>query len=112
MSKESVNALGKAMKSKKWTRVTDNKLRGAYGETDFDNKTIRVNKEKSKKSPLYKRPVTKGARKYPDVLATMVHEEYHKNHPKATEKETIKAERRTVKKMKPAQKKKLYSRYT
>lgn len=100
----------KQSKPKGWTYKTDNKLRGAYGETDFNTKTIKINKKRSKESPLYKRPVTKGAKKYPDTLATIVHEEYHKNHPKATEKTTHKAERRIVSTMSSKQKKRMYSK--
>lgn len=113
MDKALVDRLGKAMKSKPkgWTNKVDDKMRGAYGETDFANRTIRINKKKSKTSPMYKRPVNKGATKYPDVLGTIVHEEFHKNNPNATEKETRKAERRLVKRMSPAQKKKAYSRF-
>lgn len=112
MDNSLVDNLGKAMQSKKkWTRKIDPKLRGAYGETDFANKTIRVNPKKSKENPLYKRPVTKGASKYPDVLATMVHEELHKDNPKATEKQVRKMERAKVATMSPKQKKRVYSRY-
>lgn len=109
-----VKNLGKAMKSRKkgWTRTVDNKMRGAYGETDFENKTIRINKKKSKERPLYKRPVNKGATKYPDVLATMVHEELHKNNPNATEKAVRKMERLKVVSMSKKQKQRTYSRFT
>lgn len=97
--------------NKSWSRVVNNKLRGSYGQTDYANKTITINKKASKKDPLYKRPVNKGATKYPDVLATMVHEEYHRTHPKATEKQTRKAERRLVASMTPKQKQRMYGRY-
>lgn len=113
MSKELVSNLGRAMRTKKrgWTHTVDNKMRGAYGETDFENKTIRVNKKKSKERPLYKRPVNKGASKYPDVLATMVHEELHKDNPKMTEKDVRKAERAKVARMSSKEKKRVYSRF-
>lgn len=112
MSQRLVKDLGKAMRSKTWTHKTNNKMRDAYGETNFATSTIRINKKKSKNSPMYKRPVNKGAKKYPDILGTIVHEEFHKNHPNATEKETRKAERRAVTTMTPAQKRKAYSRFT
>lgn len=111
MSKKLIKDLGAAMQSKGWTRRVDNKLPGAYGETDFQNKTIRVNKKKSKQTPLYKRPVNKGASKYPDVLATMVHEELHAAHPDATEKNVRKMERSKIKRMSPKEKKRTYSRF-
>lgn len=98
-------------KNTKWKRKVDNKLRGSYGQTDYVNKTITINKKASKKDPLYKRPVNKGAKKYPDVLATMVHEEYHRAHPKATERTTRKAERKLVASMTPTQKRRMYGRY-
>lgn len=109
-----VSNLGKAMRSKPkhWTRVVDNKMRGAYGETNFDTKTIRINKKKMKKAPMYSRPVNPGATAYPEVLGTIVHEEAHRKDPKATEKEIRKRERKLVTTMTPKQKKKAYSRFT
>lgn len=109
MSNKNVEGLGKAMRST-WKYKKDNKLRGAYGDTNFGTKTIRVNKSLAKKRPLYKCAVNEGASKYPDVLATIVHETYHKDHPKATEKQTRKAERKIVSKMSPKQKQKMYSK--
>lgn len=101
----------RAPAKKQWSRKVDNSLRDAYGETDFAKKTIVVNKKKSKEQPLYKRPVNKGATKYPDVLATMVHEELHKDNPKMTEKDVRKAERAKVSRMSPKEKKRVYSRF-
>ena len=60
-------------KSKKWKRVTDNKMRW-YGDTDENKKIIRINKSKKKNT------------KPGDIIDTIVHEEMHKIHPKMSEK--------------------------
>lgn len=111
--KKSVKKLGKAMRvaADGWTRSVDNKMRGAYGETDLAKKHIRINKKISKNRPMYKRPVNKGASKYPDVLGTIVHEEYHKNHPKATERTVRTKERSIVKNLTSKQKHEVYGKY-
>lgn len=94
----------------KWVRIVDNKMR-YYGETDFEKKKIRVNKKKSKKNPMYKRPVNKHASRYPDLLGTIVHEETHRKHPKMRERTVRKIERRMVKKLTKKQKRKYYNLY-
>lgn len=109
MKKSNVDRLGHAMK---WTFKNDHKLRGAYGETDFKKKTIRVNRKRARLDPKFKRPVNKNATKYPDVLATMVHELHHATHPKATERQTIKAERRKVATMSKKEKRRVYSLFS
>lgn len=95
---------------KQWKRCVDNKMK-CYGETDFDKKKIRVNKKKSKTNPFRKRPVNKGAHKYPDILDTIVHEELHRKNPKMKEKDVRKMALALVKKMPPSQKKKYYAKY-
>lgn len=104
--------LKRAMKNRPYKRIVNNKMRGLYGETDTNAHIIRINKTLAKKHPLYKRPVNKGASKYPDVLGTIAHEEYHAKHPKATEKTVRRKERVIVKKMSPAQKKRMYGRFS
>lgn len=111
MSSDGQEMLKSAMAGKPWKRVVDNKMRGLYGETDFDKRRIRINKRNSKKKPMYKRPVTKGAKKYPDVLGTIVHEEYHRKHEGATEKTTYRKERQIVRNLTPEQKKRFYRLY-
>lgn len=80
-----------------------------YGETDDKKRIVRVNKRLSKKSPLHKRPITKGAKKYPEVLDTIIHEMHHEKHPKATEKETYKATHKKIRTMSKHAKSKMYN---
>jgi len=67
------------------------------GDTDFEKKLIRINPKKSKKKS------GRGG-----VIDTLVHETYHADHPKATEKATYKAVPERLKKMDSAQKNRLY----
>lgn len=80
---------------KKWKRKTDNKMH-AYGDTDLEQKVIRVNKKKSKKGG-------KG-----EVLDTIVHEAYHAKHPKAHERTTRKKTKNIIKHLNKKQKKSYY----
>ena len=91
--------LRKAIAMKKsWSHVTDNKLRGAYGETDYEKQRIRVNKKKHKKDKEL-------------LLDTIVHEEIHKKHPKMKEKNVKKLAASKTKKMSTKTKKRHYSLY-
>ena len=96
--------------AKEYKKVVDNKMR-YWGDCNFQKKVIRVNRKKSRKDPLRVRPINKHARRYPDVLDTMVHEENHANHPKMHEKNIRKKTLRDIKKMTRKQKQKIYSRY-
>ncbi|MGH7249395.1 MAG: hypothetical protein ACREGC_00290 [Minisyncoccia bacterium] len=82
-------------------RKVDNKMR-SFGDFNEATGKIRINKKMSKKNK-------KG--NYPELLDTIVHEEYHKAHPKATEKKTYKVTKRIVKKLSRKAKNKLYARY-
>lgn len=90
-----------------WRYKTDNKLRGAFAETDFAKKTIRLNKKKHKAKRSFS-----GERKNPDgtesLLNTIVHEREHVRDPKATEKQVRKRARLKLKKMSTRQKQKAY----
>lgn len=90
---------------KKWKYKIDNKLRGAFGETDLDNKVIRVNAKKHKKKG-YNIP-----KKDNSVINTMVHEDLHKKHPRMTEKMVRKLTRTKLATMGPAQKARLRSKF-
>lgn len=83
---------------KKWKRKVDNKMKDC-GETDYDKKTIRVNKKVSKKE-------MRGG-----VLDTIVHEEMHKKYPNMKERTVRKKTPKKVAKLYPKAKKKLYSLY-
>ena len=65
---------------KQYKRKVDNKMH-AYGETDLEKKTIRINKSKKKNSPG-------------DVADTILHEKLHILHPKSMK--TIFAKRQHV----------------
>ena len=98
------------MAHKKYKRTVDNRMHG-YGEIDWNKKTIRINKKRSKKDPMHKRPVNKKAHKYPEVLDTIVHEEMHRKHPKMHEKTVRKTTKKLMKKMSRKQKRKHYNLY-
>lgn len=90
------------MKKKKYKRVVDNKMRG-YGDIDFDNHIIRVNKKRSKE---YSKKNKKAG-----VLDTIVHEETHRKHPRMHEKTVRKKTKKAVKKMSQSQKNREYKKY-
>lgn len=88
-----------------WKRVVG-KVRGGFGETDFDKKTIRIDKSKHKNKALYDVP-----KKDSSLINTIVHEEMHRQNPKMTEKQVRKRTRLKVKKMSKKLKVKMYSKY-
>jgi hypothetical protein len=83
---------------KKWKRVVDNKMRGAYGETNFETQTIRINKTKHTKDNAL-------------LIDTIVHEEIHRLHPKMHEKTVRKLAAKKVETMSQKTKNRYYSRY-
>lgn len=106
-----LDLLTKGMNPKRWKFRVDNKLRGAYGQTDFDTKTVLINKKKHKDKKMLAKE-----RKYhrlPDgtesIIDTIEHELGHVRNPKASEAKVEKAATRRVAKMSPAQKKKTYA---
>lgn len=92
-------------KTKKWKFLTDNKMKGAYGETDFDKKVVRINKKRHKKAP------SDGiSKKDNTIINTIVHEDLHVKHPKMKEKVVRKKASKKVSKMGTKAKKKMYSK--
>lgn len=89
-----------------WKHVFKKK-KGIYGETDFEKKTITINKAKHKNIKKDK-SIVKASR---TMIDTMVHEEMHKNHPKMHEKTVRKLTPKKVKRMSKRSKKKLYNKY-
>lgn len=83
-------------KKKQWKRVVDNKMKW-QGDTDLENKVIRINKKKSKKKS--------------SVLDTIYHENYHKDHPKAHEKTVYKKTKENLKRLSRKKKQKLYNQF-
>jgi len=93
-------------KSKKWKYLVDNKLKGAYGETDFEKKTVRVNKKR------HKGKLSKGfSKKEGSLINTMVHEDLHVKHPKMAEKKVRKVAKKKVEKMGAKAKAKLRAKF-
>jgi hypothetical protein len=90
---------------KAWKYLTDNKLKGAYGETDFEKKVVRVNKKRHKKGPKWGI-----AGKDNTILNTIVHEDMHVKRPKMKERDVRKATRKKVAKMDKRTKKKYYNK--
>lgn len=95
--------------SKKYKYSVDNGMR-YFGETDTDRKTVKINKRMSKSTTLTgAKRKNSPDRRYPGVLDTIVHERYHAEHPKATEKTTYRKTKQMVKRMGRKAKQKAYS---
>lgn len=82
--------------------VVDNKLRGAYGESDFDTGVIRVNKKRHFQKGYQRINPTKDG--HENLASTVQHELLHFKHPKAHEKTIRKMEKQTIARM-PAKRK-------
>lgn len=93
---------------KKWKYQQDNKMRGAFGETDYDKKLIRINKKRHKSKSAAKISPKKNGDEH--LGKTIYHEELHRKHPKWTERKVRQHEKKDWKKLTPAQKKKYYSK--
>lgn len=90
-----------------WKIKIDNRLRGAYGETDYEKKIIRINKKRHKSTRHMRiTPNKDGSEK---LIATLHHEVNHVLHPKKREKTVRKEEKTFLKKGTQKAKKKLYS---
>lgn len=103
--------LAKGMNPKRWKYKTDNKMRGAFGETNFNTKTIRINKKKhtDKKLLAKERHYNRNPDGSEKIIDTIVHELEHKRDPKATEKQVVKRAKKKTAKMSTLQKKKIYA---
>lgn len=88
--------------------VVDNKLRGAYAESDLDKGTIRVN-VKRHYAKGYKRinPAKDGHEK---IYSTVAHELLHFKHPTMTEGNIRKLEKKTTRHMSSKKKANLLSK--
>ena len=96
---------------KKFAFKVDNKLRGAFGETDFDKRTIRINKKKHKEAKKAgKSPYVGLSKKELTLLNTIVHEDMHRKHPRMTEKEVRKKTRAVIERMSTARKQAMYKK--
>ncbi len=85
----------------------NNKLRGAFGETDLNTGTITINKKMH--AAAKKNPKKYGlSKKETTILNTIVHENMHVKHPKMHEKTVRKLTKKKVAHMTPTAKKKAY----
>lgn len=83
-------------------KVTHKKAGRIKGETDVKNKVVTIHKG------AHKGPKTQFGNR---IINTILHEEHHAKHPKATEKETYKAANAKERTIAPKTKKKLYAKY-
>ena len=97
-----INGVLGPKRRKKFTIKTDNRLKGAYAETDLDRGTIKINRKRHRTKPLHKR-------RYPEIADTIYHESLHVQHPKMTEREVRKRTHRAMKRMSKKKKAALYS---
>ena len=94
---------------KGWKIRKDNKLRGAFGEADFNKRVIRINKKKHRKNANVKHMV-RNRDGSENLAVTIQHEINHVRHPKMGERSVEKLARAMVSKMGPKQKQHLYSK--
>lgn len=80
-----------------WEYRIDDKLKGAFGETDFSKKRILINRKLHKK-------------RKESIIDTLVHETMHKNHPRMKEKTVRKRTPAVLSRMSERSKRKLYSK--
>lgn len=92
------------MKKDGYRRVIDNSMKW-LGDTNTENKVIRINKAKHHKLAM------KQTKRKAELLDTLIHEEYHAKHPGALEKTVYRKTPKIVKKLSTKQKQKLYSRF-
>jgi len=84
---------------KGYKHKVNNKLK-VFGKTDFDKRTISINKKKAKKSPA------RG-----ELLDSIVHEHTHARHPRMAEKTVRKVTATMLPTLSRKQKKKYYAKY-
>jgi hypothetical protein len=92
-----------------WKYKVDNRMK-AFGYTDYDTKTIRVNKKKheaAKKNPKYYRAYSK---KELTLVNTVVHEDLHRKHPRMTEKDVRKKAKHIVERMSKSRRQAMYKK--
>ena len=85
--------------------VVDNKLRGAYAESDLDKGTIRVNVKRHFEKGYKRVNPTVGGDE--NLASTILHENLHFEHPNASESSVRKMEKSKFKKLSVARKKQL-----
>lgn len=87
--------------------MLDNKLKGAYAESDLDTGLVRVNKKRHYQKGVQRINPTKDG--HENLTSTLYHEKLHFKHPNARERTIRKMEKRGMKTMSPIAKRKLLS---
>ena len=87
------------------------KHKSLYGETDFQKKTIGVNKAFHKSKGNHRGDIKKNKDGSASLIDSMIHEEIHAKHPKMLEKTVRKVTPRKVKKMSKKEKQKEYNKF-
>lgn len=91
------------------TRIVDNKLKSAYGETNTETKTIRINKKAHKRMDLKR--INRNPNGTESLVDTIVHEEMHANHPKMHERTVRKKAKKVVQRLSQKQKSTIRNKY-
>lgn len=94
-------------RKKNWVVKRDDKMRGAFGETDYEKKVIRINVKRHKSSAPKIAPKDNG---HEHLGKTIFHEFLHKRHPEWTERQVRKHEKSDWPKLSTAQKKSYYDK--
>lgn len=90
-------------------RIVDNKLKGAYGETDTEAKVVRINKKAHKRMDLKR--VNRNPNGTESLVDTIVHEEMHAKHPNMHEKTVRKKAKKVVARLSQKAKSKIRNKY-
>ena len=85
--------------------VVDNKLKGAYAESDLDTGVIRVNKKRHYEKGFQRINPTKDG--HENLTSTIYHERLHFKHPRASERSIRKMEKSGMKTLSKQSKRKL-----
>jgi len=85
--------------------VVDNKLKGAYAESDLDTGVIRVNKKRHYEKGFQRINPTKDG--HENLTSTIYHERLHFKHPRASERSIRKMEKSGMKTLSNRSKRKL-----
>ena len=93
-----------------WKYVVGN-IKGAYGETDFTKKTVKINKQYHKSKGDHPPDIKKNKDGSASMVDTAQHELIHKQHPKMWEKTVRKLTPKKVKKLSKKTKQKLLNKF-
>ena len=98
-------------KDKKIWKFVVGKVPKSYGETDFDTKTIKINKAYHKSKWNHGAGIRKNKDGTANITDSIEHEMEHKRHPRMWEKNIRKKVRKNYKKLGRKGKKKLLAKF-